>query len=165
MEKDIDLLDSWQTIITPETGKITQDAAVAAARKDAGVSEKDITNLSVKLEKDDGRWEYDIEFDAAGKEYDYKIAAADGAVLEKDIKLLDHWQEPEQSGEITQDEALEIARKDAGVAESDIRKLEVERDFDDGIWIYQIEFKAGRLEYEYEIAASNGKILKKEIDD
>ena len=46
-----------------------------------------------------------------------------------------------------------------------IRKLEVERDFDDGIWIYQIEFKAGRLEYEYEIAASNGKILKKEIDD
>ena len=162
MEKDIKLLDKTTK---PQTSKITQDEAVAAARKDAGVSEKDITNLSVKLEKDDGRWEYDIEFDAAGKEYDYKIAAADGAVLEKDIELLDHWQEPEQSGEITQDEALEIARKDAGVAKSDIRKLEVERDFDDGIWIYEIEFKAGRLEYEYEIAASNGKILKKEIDD
>ncbi len=162
LEKDIKLLDKTTK---PQTSKITQDEAVAAARKDAGVSEKDITNLSVKLEKDDGRWEYDIEFDAAGKEYDYKIAAADGAVLEKDIELLDHWQEPEQSGEITQDEALEIARKDAGVAKSDIRKLEVERDFDDGIWIYEIEFKAGRLEYEYEIAASNGKILKKEIDD
>ena len=55
----------------------------------------------------------------------------------------------------------------AGVAEADIRDYKIERDTDDGIGVYEIEFKAGGYEYDYEVKAADGAILKnqKEIDD
>jgi uncharacterized membrane protein YkoI len=43
----------------------------------------------------------------------------------------------------------------------------VERDREKGTGVYEIEFKRGLVEYEYEIRVSDGKILSwdKELDD
>ena len=43
----------------------------------------------------------------------------------------------------------------------------MEPDYDDGFTKYEIEFRAGSFEYEYELDARTGKILKseKDIDD
>ena len=43
--------------------------------------------------------------------------------------------------------------------------LRAEKDRDDGLWIFEVEFRQGRLEYEYEIHAQTGKILSWEKDD
>ena len=52
----------------------------------------------------------------------------------------------------------------AGVSESDTYQMKVELDRDDGRYIYEVEFKAGYMEYEYEIDAYSGAVLKAESD-
>ena len=63
---------------------------------------------------------------------------------------------------IGRDEALSIALKNAGIKSSQAKKVKVEKDRENGRTIYEVEFTADGYEYEYEIDASSGKILKKE---
>ena len=69
---------------------IGRDAALEAALGDAGVNESDTTRLKVSEDHDDGRKTYEVRFDADGKEYDYEIAAADGAILSAEVEVLDN---------------------------------------------------------------------------
>lgn len=62
------------------------------------------------------------------------------------------------------DRAVSIALKHAGIIRSDVRELEVELDYDDGKFIYEVEFYADGMEYEYEIHAVTGEILSFEKD-
>ena len=50
------------------------------------LSEDQVTRLSVKLDHDDGRAEYEVEFHVGRTEYNYDIDAANGNILsyEKD---------------------------------------------------------------------------------
>ena len=65
------------------TGLITEEEAASIAKEHAQVT--DCTMLPVKLDRDDGRQVYDVEFFTAdGKEYDYEIDAATGEVLSYD---------------------------------------------------------------------------------
>ena len=62
------------------------------------------------------------------------------------------------------EKAKEIAFASAGVIAASVTNLEVELDCDDGILIYEVEFDAGRNEYEYDINAKDGNIVKSSID-
>lgn len=68
------------------------------------------------------------------------------------------------SADIGRDAALETALNDAGVNEADTTRLSVAEDKDDGRKIYDIQFNAGGKEYDYEIQASDGRILSSEVD-
>ena len=61
---------------------------------------------------------------------------------------------------ITPEEAKSIALKHAGVKESEVRDLEVELDRDDGTLHYDVDFEKDGYDYDYEIDATSGKILK-----
>ena len=61
-------------------------------------------------------------------------------------------------------EAKNIAYEDAGISESDVERVHVLKDRDDGRLVYEIGFVEADYQYNYEIAASNGKILDKEIE-
>lgn len=63
---------------------ITEEQARAAALEHAGVAEADAQFLSVRLDYDDGRAEYDVEFLHGTEEYDYTIDALTGEVLSMD---------------------------------------------------------------------------------
>jgi uncharacterized membrane protein YkoI len=65
------------------------------------------------------------------------------------------------------DAAKAAALAHAKVSAADAYKWECELDRDDGRTVYEIEFKAGRYEYSYEVDAYSGAILdfEKEIDD
>ncbi len=75
--------------------------------------------------------------------------------------------EASSSSYITRDSARDIAINAAGVSLDNIRALEVELDADDGRLVYEVEFKSGANEYDYEIDARSGEIIKNhvEIDD
>lgn len=63
------------------------------------------------------------------------------------------------SKDIGQAAAKEAAFSDAGVQESDVTRLKVTKDRDDGKTIYEIDFDVQEKEYSYDIDASNGEIL------
>ncbi|MDO4608589.1 MAG: PepSY domain-containing protein [Clostridia bacterium] len=73
----------------------------------------------------------------------------------------------EQSDKITPDEAKTTALSHAGLNAGDVKFLKAELDRENGKLVYDVEFEQGRVEYDYEIDAVSGAILKfdKEYDD
>ena len=61
---------------------IGAEAAQQAALNHAGVSLSDTYEMKVKRDYDDGRLEYEVEFKAGGYEYEYKIDASSGTILD-----------------------------------------------------------------------------------
>lgn len=69
--------------------------------------------------------------------------------------------QPQQGGRISADKAKAIAFGHAGVSAGQVRDLSVEYD-DDGV--YEIDFKVGNMEYDYEIGAVDGSIRKSDVE-
>lgn len=67
--------------------------------------------------------------------------------------------------DIGKDKASDIALEDAGLDESDITRLRISKDTDDGERIYEVKFTNGNTEYDYEILASNGDILSADYEE
>ena len=65
------------------------------------------------------------------------------------------------SQRISADKAKAIAFGHAGVSAGQVRELSVEYD-DDGV--YEIDFKVGNMEYDYEIGAVDGSIRKADVE-
>lgn len=164
-----------------ETNQVSVSEAEAkkAALAHANVKESELAYFKSKLEKEDGRRVYEIEFAANGYEYDYEVDAKTGKVVSYEREHDDdrvskvtgtttkkttpkttiadtEWIEPKK--------AKEIALNHAGVKASEIRGYEFERDYENGQAVYEIGFRVGRYEYEYEINAKTGKILHSEKD-
>jgi uncharacterized membrane protein YkoI len=71
----------------------------------------------------------------------------------------------QQAGQITAEEAKEIALDHADVAASKAKFVKAELDYDDGHWVYEVEFyTTDGKEYDYEISAGTGKILQYDYD-
>ena len=137
-------------------------AAQNAAASDAGVSNPTFTKG--KLDRDDGRSIYEIEFTDGSTRWEYDIDALTGAVLSKKTKAVSASSGSGASGVIGEDAARTAALSDAGLKESDVTFGKVELDYDDGRWEYEIEFFAASGKYEYDIDAATGSILSKESE-
>lgn len=64
---------------------------------------------------------------------------------------------------LTADQALEIALKDAALTKEQIHDLDVELDNDGGAVHYDVDFEVNDKDYDYEIDAESGNILKKDV--
>ena len=154
--------------------QITADDAKRIALAHAKLAEKDVTFVKVELElEDNNRYEYDVDFYSGNVEYDYEIDAVSGAILsaDRDIENYVIPTQPSttatntQSSEISVERAKQIALSHAGVGSARFKKAKL--DYENGIKVYEIEFKVGNLEYEYDINVSNGAIISSsvEVDD
>lgn len=150
---------------------IGSDAALDAALSHAKFCKSDVRNIEVELDYEYGSMVYEVEFESGTVEYEYDINAADGDIV---------WYEKDSGGQIEQggsavdskdavgrEKATQAALKHAGFSASQVTQLEVKLDRDGGRLVYEVEFTASGYEYEYEINASNGSIIKsdKELDD
>lgn len=156
------------------TKKITADEAKRIALAHAKLAEKDVTFVKVELElEDNNRYEYDVDFYSGNVEYDYEIDAVSGAILsaDRDIENYVILTQPSaatantQTLEISVERAKQIALSHAGVGSARFKKAKL--DYENGVKVYEIEFKVGNLEYEYDINVSNGAIVSSsvEVDD
>ena len=146
---------------------IGSEKAKEIAFNHAGVSSSSVTVEKVELDRDDGVWEYEVDFRTSDTEYDYEINASTGAVIKAEResrKTAATTTSSASSNLISEDKAKEIAFNHAGVSSSSVTIEKVELDKDDGVWEYEIEFRVGRTEYEYKINASTGTILEAETD-
>ena len=155
------------TTTTPNTNPtlISEQAAKDAAASDAGLSSSSVTFTQVQLEKDDGRWEYEIDFYANNTEYDYTIDASTGSILKRESEQKPSYTNGGTAGggassTISIDQAKSLVQAKAPNA----TLVEISYDYDDGIPTYEGEMREGRTEYEFEIDARNGNFLKWETD-
>ena len=151
---------------TTSSKRITKAKAKSIALKHAGVSASKATFVKAKLDYEDGRRVYEIEFYSGNTEYDYEILASSGEILsfDKDIEGYSIPKETTSSKRITKAKAKSIALKHAGVSASKATFVKAKLDYEDGRRVYEIEFYSGNTEYDYEILASNGKIISYDKD-
>ena len=145
---------------------LTEEEAKQIALADAGLAESDVTFLKVRLDYDDGRAEYDVEFYRGAEEYDYEIDAVSGEIRSVDRDVEDYAPAASGStgGDIGEAGAKQVALSHAGLTEAQVTFVKVERDYEDGRLVYEVEFYCGANEYDYEIAADGGEILSYDYD-
>jgi uncharacterized membrane protein YkoI len=149
--------------------------------KHAGVKESEVYGFSCKLENEDGVAVYEIEFHAKGYEYDYDVHALTGEIVtssreaDDDAPPLNRPTPVQQKEEETDSPAVSKATigeakakasafSHAGVNERDILDFECELENENGRAIYEIKFDCNGYEYDYEIDAATGAVLKHEKD-
>lgn len=147
---------------------VGKDAAAQAAIAYAGLTASAVTYYDVDPELDEYPAHYEVELYTAGGEFSYDVDAWTGEVLKGPANVSNPGTSAPTtaaSGGITADKAKSIALADAGVSESAALGLQVKQDWDDGIALYEVEFRSGGAEYEYDIRLSDGAILKSERDE
>ena len=116
------------------------------------------------LKRDDDEIKFKIKNYKAGRTYTATISGVKKWKAKKYTKVKSRVRINKSGKLITAAQAKAIALKDAGLSESQVRYLHVEKDYDDGRYVYEVEFNYGYYEYSYEILASTGRILDREID-
>lgn len=173
--------------------KAFSDAGVNQAEVRDVESELDVENgkkvYEVEFESNGREYDYDIDADTgeilkSEKESDDDVAkkqqsakATEKAEVKKETKTEKKAEVKKETKaetnkkadtavatDIGEAKAKAIALKNAGVSEGETTRLRVERDYDDGRVEYNVEFRVGNKEYEYEIDAKTGKILDQDID-
>ena len=145
------------------------DIAAAAFGK---ASTAKMAYSAVDPELDESPAHYEVEIKSqTGEEFEYKVDAYTGAILESKREAADGTEvpvvqpsKPAASGDIGYAKAKSVALNHACVSENKVYDMEIELDDEDGRLVYEVEFKSGGMEYSYEINAASGAILKHEAE-
>ena len=145
------------------------DIAAAAFGK---ASTAKMAYSAVDPELDESPAHYEVEITSqTGEEFEYKVDAYTGAILESKREAADGTEvpvvqpsKPAASGDIGYAKAKSVALNHAGVSEGKAYDMDIELDYEDGTLVYEVEFKSGNMEYSYEINAATGAILKHEAE-
>ena len=140
---------------------ISEEQAKQAALARAGISADQATFTKLKQSWEDGRMIYELEFYTSTTDYDCEVDASTGSVLKLEQEAL---QNNQSAPAVSASQAQQAALSHAGLTASQVTELQTELDEDNGRIYYEVEFKQGTVEYQYEIDASTGAILKSEID-
>ena len=157
---------------------IGMDAACGAAEEYAGTTALDSVTAEVDSELDESPAHYEVELHTQWGEFEYLVDAYTGKVLSGQKDLLatvsaqnetarPSGQKPAPSGaaqDIGYAKAKSIALNHAGVSESKAYDMDIDLDEEDGKLVYEVEFKSSGMEYDYEIDAATGTILKQEAE-
>lgn len=145
---------------------LTLEDAKAAALEDAGFAETDVTVQKTVQEYENGISVYDIEFLAGDVEYDYEINTDTGEIYSKKVEIRRGGiaETDPSAAQITEENAKSIALEHAGLIETDVTFTKTKLDMDDGLEVYEIEFRQGSKEYEYEIHSQTGEIVKSHME-
>ena len=163
-----DLAEAGAPAMPIGTDKATDIAAAAFGK--ASTAKMAYSEVDPELDESPAHYEVEIR-SQTGEEFEYKVDAYTGAILESKREAADGTEEPvvqpsnpAPSGDIGHAKAKSIALNHAGVSENKAYDMEIELDDEDGTLVYEVEFKFGGMEYSYEINAATGAILKHEAE-
>ena len=140
------------------TGTVDEEMAQKIALEHAGVKAADATITKSKLDYEDGRQVYDIEWYAGGAKYDYEIATDTGEIISSAYE----------------EKTMGADSRNVTVSEADAKKTALDRvsgatdkdlyewklDYDDGRPEYEGKIIYGGTEYEFTIDASTGSVME-----
>ena len=151
-------------------GKVDEARAKEIALNHAGIKAADATVTKSKLDYEDGRQVYEIEFYVSGSsgytEYDYEIEAATGKIVSYDHDA-ESYAPPAQSTnsgvKVTEAAAKKTAlSRVSGATEKDIYEWKL--DYDDGRTEYEGKIIYGGMEYEFTINAATGAVTEWDVE-
>lgn len=141
------------------------EQAKNAALTNAGLEASQVTFTKAKLDYDDGRDVYDIEFVTSVMKYEYEIKADDYSVLEMSKEAIEQISENGQRTDlITLEEAKAIALSYVEISEEEISYTKLELEYENGVAEYEVEFYAGGKEYNLTIDALSGAVSEMEME-
>ena len=143
---------------------IGSEAALGIALENAGFTAEQVTVVKNRLDREDGRQCYEIEFYTADyTEYDYDIDAYSGEILRFDLDAEGRSQGVAEGKSISAEDAKAIALAQVpGATVDDIRGFET--DYDDGRLEYEGRIIYDGMEYEFEIDGYSGAIRSWEAE-
>ena len=140
------------------TGVVDEAKAQEIALSHAGVEAADATITKSKLDYDDGRQVYEIEWYASGAKYDYEIATATGEVISSGYEAKNVVGTGNGATVSEADAKKTALARVAGAAEKDIYEWKL--DYDDDHPEYEGKIIYGGTEYEFTINATSGNITE-----
>lgn len=158
------------TVVVPseESGSyFTAGQAKEIAFADSGINEADAVLKKVKFERDHGTCVYEVEFVVNRTEYEYEINAISGAIIKKEIEGEKETDIPTGDGYVGAETAMNTAIAHSGADATAVTEKNVKLKIENGVYVYEVEFKQGGFEYEYLIDAKSGNVVsvEKELDD
>jgi len=144
---------------------ITMKDAKRIALKKAKLQENEVEFVKTEEDRDDGRYEYDIEFVSGNIKYEFEIDKKTGDIRQFSTETVEKKPSgPEKSEYIGTQKAKEAALAKAGLSGSQVTFTKVKLDYDDGRYEYEVEFVTDSEEHEFTIDAKSGAVLQYEID-
>lgn len=146
---------------------VSYGAIKEKALAESGLKERELTNYEIKF---DGRgymptYRVELETNAGGKDIDFD--AKTGEIIDVREKTWKHTRTKLVISDYTvigDNQAMALALKDAGLSLDDLDRYELELHTKRSELVYSIELKRGKEDYEYDLRAADGTILKKEAD-
>ncbi len=146
--------------VSPDVVLVTSDDAIRAALAHAGLEAAD--TVECELDKDHGKFYYEIEIIAGGTEYEYLVDAISGMVIRHEKEHADEKRpnsETAAAPEIVDAQTVkQTVLAHAGVTA--VTEYECELEHDHNKLVYEIEFEANGTEHEYLVDAVTGQILR-----
>ena len=146
---------------------VSYDTIKVQAIAESGLNEGDLTNYEIKF---DGRgymptYRVELETNAGGMDIDFD--AKTGEIIDVREKSWMHTRTKlviSDYNVIDDAQAMGIALRDAGLSMDDLDRYELELHTKRSELVYSIELKSDTKEYEYDLRAADGTILKRETD-
>lgn len=180
-DKDEEETDEKDDDIVPDKSYIGDQIAKEKALSFFSLKEKDVKKLDCELEKEKGKVVYDIEFIYENQKYDVHIDAASGEVLKTKKELISKKKKDKKDDDDDDDDkdvqikpelnyignkvAIDFALHHAGIKKDQAHDIKCKFEKENGKIIYEVEFDYGEKEYQYDIDAITGSIIKNTVDE
>lgn len=151
---------------------IGKDKALDIAVKAFGnTTSAQISYSEVDAELDETPAHYEVEIiTQSGEEFEYKIDAYTGVILETKREAADGTKTPSGDssfptlGSTNYAKVKAIILKYLGISENNIYDMNIKLEVEDGTLVYEVEFKSDHIEYSFKINAATGVVLEYEAE-
>ena len=151
---------------------IGKDKALDIAVKVFGnTTSAQISYSEVDAELDETPAHYEVEIiTQSGEEFEYKIDAYTGVILETKREAADGTETPSGDssfptlGSTNYAKVKAIILKYLGISENNIYDMDIKLEVEDGTLVYEVEFKSDHIEYSFKINAATGVVLEYEAE-
>ena len=144
------------------TGAVSEAKAQEIALAHAGVKPADATITKSKLDYDDGRQVYEVEWYSNGAKYDYEIDVATGEVVKSDYEAKAVVGTSNSTTISEADAKKTVLARVSGATASDIYEWAL--DYDNGRPEYEGKIIYGGSEYEFTIDATSGTVTEWDVE-
>ncbi len=140
-----------------KAGVVEKQEAIEIALADAGLTSSEVKSLKAKSTSDDGHSLWKVTFKDGSYKYEYEIDKAYGSLFSKEYEIQKRLPSNKNGTIMREDAAKEIFLTLFPVESAG--EIRVEKDYDDGLHIYEASAYSSGFEYDAEIDAVTGKVI------